>query len=66
MVGFRKPHPRIFEDIIEQLGVKAEEVCSMISSKILGCGFLKPTISDVDKKLIYDKIPKLSKRYCLI
>lgn len=26
MVGYRKPHPRIFEDIIEQLGVKAEEV----------------------------------------
>ena len=26
MVGFRKPHPKIFEDIIDQLGVKAEEV----------------------------------------
>lgn len=26
MVGFRKPHPKIFEDIIDQLGVEAHEV----------------------------------------
>lgn len=26
MVGFRKPHPKIFEDIMDQLDVKPEEV----------------------------------------
>lgn len=26
MVGYRKPHPKIFEDIMEQLGVEPEEV----------------------------------------
>ncbi|MDK7951437.1 HAD family hydrolase, partial [Staphylococcus lugdunensis] len=25
-VGFRKPHPKIFEDMIDQLDVKADEI----------------------------------------
>ena len=25
-VGYRKPHPRIFEDMIDQLGVLPEEI----------------------------------------
>ena len=25
-VGYRKPHPKIFEDMIDQLDVKAEEI----------------------------------------